>query len=103
MVALVVALSVTGGASLATAQNQGQGNDQSQSPSASSGNGQKQDAPPEAGGPGGDMGPYAIPKKTTEAPPPPPPPTPKSNEGMPDYSIRVNAPLVNVDVMVTTK
>jgi VWFA-related protein len=64
----------------------------------------KQDAPAEAGGPGGDMGPYAIPKKNPEeAPPPPPPPSPKKVEGMPDYSIRVNAPLVNVDVMVTTK
>jgi VWFA-related protein len=64
----------------------------------------KQDAPAEAGGPGGDIGPYAIPKKTTEeAPPPPPPPTPKKVEGMPDYSIKVNVPLVNVDVLVTTK
>jgi VWFA-related protein len=64
----------------------------------------KQDAPPEAGGPGGDIGPYAIPKKNAEEPPPPPPPTtPKKVEGMPDYSIHVNAPLVNVDVLVTTK
>ena len=64
----------------------------------------KQDAPAESGGPGGDMGPYAIPKKNTEeAPPPPPPPAPKKVEGLPDYSIRVNAPLVNVDVLVTTK
>ena len=64
----------------------------------------KQDAPAEAGGPGGDIGPYSIPKKTPEeAPPPPPPPTPKKVEGMPDYSIKVNVPLVNVDVLVTTK
>lgn len=64
----------------------------------------KQDAPPDAGGPGGDIGPYSIPrKKAEEPPPPPPPPTPKKVEGMPDYSIRVNAPLVNVDVLVTTK
>ncbi len=64
----------------------------------------KQDVPPEAGGPGGDVGPYAIPKKNPEAPPPPPPPvTAKKVEGMPDYSIKVNVPLVNVDVMVTTK
>src|SRR5580692_648168 len=65
----------------------------------------KQDVPPDAGGPTGDVGPYSIPKKNPDnAPPPPPPPasTPKV-EGMPDYSIKVNVPLVNVDVMVTTK
>ena len=63
----------------------------------------KQDAPAEAGGPGNDI-PYAIPKKNPEAPPPPPPPpTPKKVEGLPDYSLKVNVPLVNVDVLVTTK
>ena len=80
--------------------------DQSEAPpSSQTDNGKpKQDAPADAGGPGGDMGPYSIPKRTPEeAPPPPPPPTPKKVEGMPDYSIRVNAPLVNVDVLVTTK
>jgi VWFA-related protein len=64
----------------------------------------KQDAPPAAGGPGDDVGPYAIPKKKEEAAPPPPAPvTPKKVEGMPDYSIKVDVPLVNVDVSVTTK
>src|SRR5689334_6165315 len=66
-------------------------------------NGQKQDAPPEAGGPQNDVGPYAIPKKKEEPPPPPPPAKPKKVEGMPDYSIKVDVPLVNVDVLVTTK
>ena len=87
-------------------QNQGQNpnNDQTQaSPDADTAK-PKQDAPAcRPVGRTGDIGPYAIPKKTREAPPPPPPPTPRSTEGMPDYSIRVNAPLVNVDVMVTTK
>src|SRR6476659_5071740 len=64
--------------------------------------GQKQETPPEAGGPQNDVGPYAIPKKKEE-PPAPPPERPKKIEGMPDYSIRVDVPLVNVDVMVTTK
>jgi len=64
--------------------------------------GQKQEAPPEAGGPQNDVGPYAIPKKKEE-PPPPPPARPKKVEGMPDYSIKVDVPLVNVDVLVTTK
>jgi VWFA-related protein len=77
--------------------------DQSQGQSQDSGK-PKQDAPDDAGGPTGDIGPYAIPRKNPETPPPPPPPvTPKKVEGMPDYSIKVNVPLVNVDVMVTTK
>jgi VWFA-related protein len=65
----------------------------------------KQDVPDDAGGPGGDIGPYTIPKKSPETPPPPPPPPAEAKkvEGMPDYSIKVNVPLVNVDVMVTTK
>jgi VWFA-related protein len=65
--------------------------------------GQKQEAPPEAGGPQNDVGPYAIPKKKEEPPPPPPPVKPKKVEGMPDYSIKVDVPIVNVDVLVTTK
>jgi VWFA-related protein len=62
----------------------------------------KQDAPAEAGGPQNDVGPYVVPKKK-EAPPPPAPEKPKKIEGMPDYSIRVDVPLVNLDVLVTTK
>lgn len=62
----------------------------------------QQTPPPEAGGPNTDVGPYAIPKKKDE-PPPPPPEKPKKIEGMPDYSIQVNVPLVQVPVMVTTK
>ncbi len=78
--------------------------DQTQSPSQTNDNGKpKQDAPAEAGGPSGDIGPYAIPKKNPDEAPPPPPPTPKKIEGLPDYSIKVNSPLVNVDVLVTTK
>jgi VWFA-related protein len=62
----------------------------------------KQEAPPEAGGPDNDIGPYVVPKKKEE-PPPPPPERPKKIEGMPDYSIKVSVPLVNLDVLVTTK
>jgi len=78
--------------------------DQQPPPATQDDNGKpKQDAPPEAGGPGSDI-PYAIPKKNPEAPPPPPPPaTAKKVEGLPDYSLKVNVPLVNVDVMVTSK
>ena len=79
--------------------------DTSQTPPPDQNNGKpKQDVPDEAGGPTGDVGPYSIPKKNTEAPPPPPPPAaPPKVEGLPDYSIKVNVPLVNVDVLVTTK
>jgi VWFA-related protein len=81
--------------------------DQSQTPppAQSQENGKpKQDAPAAAGGPGDNVGPYAIPKKREgDAPPPPPPVTPKKIDNMPDYSLKVNVPLVNVDVLVTTK
>ena len=79
----------------------GSGFAQTQQPPASQ-NPNQQQAPPEAGGPGNEVGPYAIPKKKEE-PPPPPPEKPKKIEGMPDYSIRVDVPLVNLDVSVVTK
>lgn len=77
---------------------------QSQTQNTQQQNPNQQQAPPEAGGPVGDTGPYAIPKKA-EQPPPPPPPTskPKNVEGMPDYSIHVDVPLVSLDVGVMTK
>jgi VWFA-related protein len=62
----------------------------------------QQEAPPAAGGPQNDIGPYVIPKKKDE-PPPPPPEKPKKIENMPDYSISVQVPVVNLDVLVTTK
>ena len=62
----------------------------------------KQETPPEMGGPQNDTGPYVVPKKKEE-PPPPAPEKPKKIEGMPDYSIKVDVPLVNLDVLVTTK
>jgi len=76
----------------------------SQPTSQSTDNGkQRQDVPAEAGGPTDNVGPYAIPKKKADDAPPPPPVTPKKVDEMPDYSLKVNVPLVNVDVMVTTK
>jgi len=62
-----------------------------------------QEPPPAAGGPETDVGPYAIPKKKDEPPPAPPAEKPKKIEGLPDYSIRVNVPLVEIPVSVTTK
>lgn len=118
ILALTLCLTLAGTGSLpAWAQNQ-QNDQQSQQPatppaqssqpptgqSSSTDGKPKQDVPPDAGGPSGSVGPYTIPKKTTEeAPAPPPPPTPKNLSDSPDYSLKVNVPLVNVDVLVTTK
>jgi VWFA-related protein len=92
--------------SFAQDQSSSPNNGQSQQPAPQTpANGKpKQDAPPEAGGPGADSGPYAVPKKKEESPPPAPPPAAaKKIEGLLDYSLKVNVPLVNVDVLVTTK
>ena len=76
-----------------------QAQDTSQQPPA---NPNQQEAPPAAGGPQNDVGPYVVPKKKEE-PPPPAPEKPKKIENMPDYSIKVDVPLVSLDVLVTTK
>src|SRR3954464_5199362 len=62
-------------------------------------------APAEAGGPQGEQGPIIVPKKTPNEEPPPPPVrnVPKNPEGMPDFSLRVDVPNVQVPVQVTTK
>src|SRR5277367_612555 len=88
---LILALAALNG--LAAAQDQG---------SSAPAKGQTE-TPPADGGPQSDVGPYAIPKKKDEPPPPPPPEKPKKIEGMPDYSIHVDVPVVEVPVMVTTK
>jgi VWFA-related protein len=59
---------------------------------------------PDAGGPGGDLGPIAIPRKTPEEPAKEEAPRkPKPVEGMPQYSLHINVPLVTLDVGVLTK
>jgi VWFA-related protein len=77
----------------------------SQTQDQSQDNGKKQDVPADAGGPSDSVGPYAIPKKKADdTPPPPPPPVKRAvGEENPDYSLKVNVPLVDVDVMVTSK
>jgi VWFA-related protein len=59
---------------------------------------------PDAGGPTGDNGAIALPKKKegSETAPPPAPPRPKfkNPEGATDYSLRVEVPEVSVDVGV---
>ena len=99
---LVLSVSV-----LAAAQDQATqtpSNQSQQSPSQGPENGKpKQDVPAAAGGPTDNVGPYAIPKKRPEDAPPPPPVAPKKVADLPDYSLKVNVPLVNVDVSVLTK
>jgi len=98
--AVIASLALTGTCLSAMAQDSS-----APAQSSSQDNGKpKQDVPAAAGGPTDSVGPYAIPKKKAEDPPPPtPPPAPKKAEDLPDYSLKVNVPLVNVDVMVTTK
>jgi VWFA-related protein len=60
--------------------------------------------PAEAGGPGGEVGPMAVPKKTKESSDDtPPPPKPKKQADLPEYSLRVDVPVVTVDARVVTK
>lgn len=58
--------------------------------------------PPEAGGPTGDVGPIAVPKKKTE-PPPPKEPKIKNPPELGNYSLRKDVALVSLDVQVKTK
>jgi VWFA-related protein len=106
MLPLAVSLLLISGVTPVFAQDQSQAPPQDNTQNSPQNNGKpKQEVPAEAGGPTDNVGPYSIPKKNPEeAPPPPPPPaSPAKVEGMPDYSIKVNVPLVNVDVMVTLK
>ncbi len=67
---------------------------------------QPDQAAPDSGGPTGDSGVIALPrKKDTPEDAPPPPPAPaapkvKNPEGMPNYSLRIEVPEVTVDVGV---
>src|SRR5215472_695249 len=74
-------------------------------PTPSGGQSNQQNNIPEAGGPQGDIGPIAVPKKKDEEPPKKEeaPKGPQKIEGMPNFSIRVSVPLVTLDVGVLTK
>ncbi len=96
VVAFAIALSFFGGAAAvaqSTPAQQPQQTPPAQQPDQSS---------PDAGGPGGDNGVIALPKKKEEAPEPPPPPKPevKNPPGMGNFSLRVDVPVVTVDVGV---
>src|SRR5260370_11846400 len=75
-----------------TPQNSGQQQNQNQ-----------QNSTPEAGGPGGDIGPIAVPKKKEEEPKKEEAPkAPQKVEGMPTFSMHVATQLVTLDVGVLT-
>jgi len=61
------------------------------------GQNQQDQMPAAAGGPTGESGPIAVPKKAEEAPPPPPKPKPTD---IPQYSLRVDVPVVTIDMHV---
>src|ERR1035437_2491124 len=63
---------------------------------------QQEQMPAEAGGPAGESGSVAVPKKkgTEEVPPPPKPKQPTDN---PQYSLHVDVPVVSVDARVLQK
>ena len=66
--------------------------------------GQKDNVPAEAGGPGGDVGPMAVPKKKDSSDnDTPPPPKPKKVDNMPEYSLKVDVPVVTLDARVVQK
>jgi len=84
---------------------QGHAQNQSQPPAAQQPAAQQPDQQaPEAGGPSGDNGPIALPKKpdNSDNAPPPAPARPefKAPEGAPNMSLRVEVPEVTVDVGV---
>lgn len=60
-----------------------------------------QQAPPAAGGPQGDVGPIVLPKKKEQ--PPEPEAKPAKPKDLPEFSMKVEVPLVTLDVTVTTK
>ncbi len=65
---------------------------------------QPSNAPAEAGGPQGDIGPIAVPKKKEEAPKRDDTPKgPKKTEGTEPFSMRVSSQLVTLDVGVLSK
>jgi VWFA-related protein len=97
---LLIVLAALAISPLARAQSS-QPQSQPQSPSSSQPTDQ---AAPDAGGPGGDNGAIALPKKK-EAPDDVPPPAPaepklKNPKGLDNFSIRVDVPEVDVDVGV---
>ncbi len=95
--ALVTLLALPG-----VAQAPGSGSQSSQSQTQSDQQ-QDQNQTPEAGGPGGEVGPIAVPKKAPEEEAPPPPKPKQGPSDNPQYSLHVDVPVVTVDARVVQK
>ncbi len=84
-------------------QAQSGSSDQSSAQSQSQPSQSQQDhMPAAAGGPTGDSGPIAVPKKS-DSDEAPPPPKPKVTDNNPEYSLHVDVPVVTVDAHVLQK
>ncbi|HEV8493811.1 MAG TPA: VWA domain-containing protein, partial [Candidatus Angelobacter sp.] len=103
--AALTLIAILWAAPAAQAQNgQSQSNQPQASPSPTPSAQQPTNAPAEAGGPQGDIGPIAVPKKKEEAPKKDEAPkTPKKVEGLDNFSMRVASQLVTLDVGVLSK
>src|ERR1700733_237975 len=89
-------------ASFSQAQSSGSASqDQQSQQQAQPSQGQQDQMPAAAGGPTGESGPIAVPKKP-EGEEPPPPPKPK-HEDIPQYSLHVDVPMVTVDAQIVMK
>ncbi|HEY5029585.1 MAG TPA: VWA domain-containing protein, partial [Candidatus Angelobacter sp.] len=97
---LLAALTLIAGLCLGSPDAQAQNADPQASPTPTP----KANAPADAGGPQGDIGPIAVPKKKDEPPPKDDAPkAPKKVEGLDNFSMRVASQLVTVDVGVLSK
>ncbi|HUK42862.1 MAG TPA: VWA domain-containing protein [Candidatus Bathyarchaeia archaeon] len=74
---------------------------QSSGDNASKSQSQQDQVPAAAGGPTGEAGPIAVPKKNTDEEPPPPPKRPPAEA--PEFSLHVNVPVVTIDAHVMGK
>jgi VWFA-related protein len=103
--AALTLIAILWAAPAAQAQNgQGQSSQAQASPSPTPSAQQPTNAPAEAGGPQGDIGPIAVPKKKEEAPKKDEAPkAPKKVEGLDNFSMRVASQLVTLDVGVLSK
>jgi len=100
--AFIFSFAVFNAVSLLAAQDNGsQQNQQTQSSQQQQ---NQQNSTPSAGGPQGDIGPIAVPKKKDQPPPKEEAPKPpKKVEGLPNFTLKVTVPLVSLDVGVLSK
>lgn len=94
LVALLLICTVPG-------QAQSSGGTQSGSQAASPSQSQQDQMPVSAGGPMGDSGSIAVPKKAPEAAPPPP--AEPKHPDIPQYSLHVDVPVVTVNAQILAK